>query len=216
MYFQPFAEFIHHSLKVSSLFCTDIHIIIKILRRKNLLCRSLPRKPQDMASGIIQKITLRNPYQSKLLRIFIGIYYDSMAQSLRERKSYFIPYFPIKSQKLQSIFRQGQFHGIFGQPSFRKTGICGSRGYPTVPIFHQIQRKLVIQFLISQRNKASCIRQAGIIFQYLCLFFRKLYKGCVTVSADSNCLLLAHGREDTYGLSCRSGHHSRQNHRNQN
>ena len=29
-------------------------------------------------------------------------------------------------------------------------------------------------------------------------------------------LLLTHGRKDANGLSCRSGHHGRQNHRNQN
>ncbi len=215
MNLQLFAEVIHHSLKVFRIFGTDIHIIIEILRGKNRFCRPLPGKTQDMASGIAKEVTLRDSHQSKHGRIIKSIYHNSMAKSFGKGKADGIPNLPVKSQKLQGIFRQGQLHRSFGQPPIHKTGVCGSGGNPPIPVFRQIQGKLVIQLMIPQRDKTAGVGQTGIILQYLCLFFRKLHKGCVAVPADSDCLLLAHGRENADGLSCRSGHHGGQNHRNE-
>ena len=45
-------------------------------------------------------------------------------------------------------------------------GVCGPCGNPVLPVFRQIQGKLVIQLLIPQRNKTSGIGQAGILFQH--------------------------------------------------
>ena len=216
MNLQLFAQVVHHGLKILFAFGADIHTIIEILRGKDRFCRSLPRQAQDMAPGITQEIALCDPHQGKLRRIIISIRHNPMSQGFGKGKGNLIPHLPGKSKKLQCVFRQSNLHRRLRKPSLRQTGVCGPCGNPVLPVFRQIQGKLVIQLLIPQRNKTSGIGQAGILFQHLCLFLRQLYKGRITVPADGDGLLLAHGGKHACGLPHRGGHHGRQDHSSQN